>query len=127
MSFLKRFFKFILVVVVISIPFNYFFAHLAFHNVLNKFVQSQLPTGQQLVFTSSFHFYPETFIRFKDVDYKDAKDNHLSIIQFDAILDFWTLIKTKKLVVSSFTVSDVQLNLSMKNFDELIYDKDDQD
>lgn len=105
---------------ILMVPFNYFFAHFAFNNVINKFVQAKLPKGQQLAFDSSFHFYPEPFVRFKDIDFSDGTGNHLLVNKLEAILDFWPLIKTKQLLISSFHVATVRIKLTEVSFDELI-------
>lgn len=120
MTFLKRLLTFLIISGILLIPFNYFFAHFAFNNVVNKFAQSQVPKGQHLAFSSSFHFYPSMFIRFQDVDYEASKDSKLQIKELNAYIDFWPLIKQKQLHIKSFDVNDVILTLGAKSFDEFI-------
>ncbi len=104
----------------VLIPFNYFFAHFAFNRVLNKFAQAQVPQGQKLDFSSSFHMYPQPLIRIKDLDYKDNKGSDVSINTFDGILDVLELIKTKQLILKRFTIDGLKLSLPVKRLDELV-------
>lgn len=120
MPFLKRLLKFFIFIAVISLPFNYFFAHFAFNRVLNDFAQSNLVKGQTLKFSSSFHFFPSPFIRIKKLDYKDSSNGRLKISTFKMLINLTQLIKTKSLLVDDFNIDNLTLRLPDKSFDELL-------
>ena len=56
---MKRLVKKIVISLFVLIGLNYFFAHLAFNQVLNKFVKTTLVKDSSISFSSYFSFLPK--------------------------------------------------------------------
>lgn len=120
MNKIKRYFKVTIVVGIILIGVNYFFAHLAFNNVLTQYASTQIPQDSQLSFTSYFSFIPSPSIIIKNADYQIKKGTQVKIDKADAKVHFWQMLKTQALSIKEVSIQGLTLRLKQQAFDELL-------
>ncbi len=117
---MKSFIKKIIISVFILISLNYFFAHFAFNQVLTQFIETTMPKGSTISFSSYFSFFPSTSVNVNDIDYQDSKDMKLQISHLNAKFKLSNILTKKQLEILDLKLDFMRLNLKSGRIDELL-------
>lgn len=117
---MKRLVKKIVISLFVLIGLNYFFAHLAFNQVLNKFVKTTLVKDSSISFSSYFSFLPKAIVHINNLDYKDKDKQKLQISSFNTNIDLSTLITKHQLKILDLKFDSMILRLKAKHIDILL-------
>ena len=106
--------------VIVLIGINYFFAHFAFNNMLNKFAETLIAPESKISFSSYISLLPKPTIHINELNFKAKDDSQLGLGQLTGRLNTIKLISDRQLIFTDLQINDLSITLNAKEFDQTI-------